>query len=214
MAVLLGLCLLVMIEKGMSPLIIAWLIPITAVAHPIAITFVVFAALYLLVEQKGARRTRYLVSLVIAVGVVVSCLLLSSSEGVHDPSARGLDILATLATIPQLLLTFFTPNLSSRTLPDGFQLAVSLFWLTSLVVLLIISKKDRFVLMLAVGTFATILLVQPFVVTARHILLIGPLSCLLLSRGISRIPHRFQYVFLSTLLLSGAMVQLKEMGSP
>lgn len=211
-AILLCLLCFYFIEKR-STILVACLLPLAAFAHPIVIPFSLFGAIYMIFQQKGKDRIKFISSFIIAT-TIVSFVLWPSGQSVWNPKATTWDFLAIATTLPGLLLSFFAPNLNLRESPESLQLIVSLIWLVAFACAIVKAKKCRPIFYAFAAASCVIFTVAPEQLAPRHLLLLYPLSCLILASGISLYKKPLGSLIILVLILSGGIVQVSEMFSP
>ena len=213
-AVMLCLVAVYLIERGSPRWTVAAVLPVAAIAHPIAAPFAVALAGYLLFAGPSrADRARTLASLVIA-SATVAILLRPPEAGVWNPAARDLDPLAILGSLPALAATLFTPNLNSLQLPGIGYVVVSLAWLTAFVAAVAGRPLPRRILLYALAPIPVLFTVQPDQMAPRHLLLVAPIACIAIALALPRLPRPGRARVLALLLVLGAAVHLAQVRDP
>jgi len=212
--VALALCLLALlwIERGARPWRVACVLPFAALAHPIAIPLVGALAVHEGVRARGRERRSFAAAL--AGSAAVAALWLWPGEvDVWSPTAGHWELGALAAAVPRAVARLFAVNLSARAWPSGLELAVSLGWLFALTAAAMRATQPRRLLLYLLAPLGVIFLVAADHLVARHLLLLYPIGCLVIACGLR--PDRGpRVVILAVLLLSGAALQVAELGSP
>ena len=212
--VALVLCLLSLlwIERGARPWRVACVLPFAALAHPIAIPLVGALAIHEGLRARGRERRAFAAAL--AGAAVVAALWLWPGEvDVWNPTASRWELGKLAAAAAHALARLFTVNLSARTWPSGPELAVSLGWLLALAAAALRATQPRRLLLYLLAPLGVIFLVASDHLVARHLLLLYPIGCLVIACGL-RPDQGFRVTVLAALLLSGAALQVVELGSP
>jgi len=189
-AVAIALCAVVALESGAPAPLVAALLPIAAIAHPIVAPFCVAVAGWLLWTADRASARIAIAAALAGVGAVLAVALRPPAGGVWNPAAGGLAPLEVASALPALLGGLFAPNANARALPPLRHLLVSIAWLAAIAA---VAVRARGVPRRALYLLAP-LLVRPVVRAAelapRHLLLLPPLGCVVLAAGLARSPRR------------------------
>jgi hypothetical protein len=200
------------IECGAPAPFVAALLPLAAVAHPIVAPFCVAVAAYLLWTADRAAARLAIVATLGAVAAVVALLLRPPATGVWNPAAGARAPLDVAAALPALFAGLFAPNGNARALPPLRHLVVSLAWLAALALVALRARGVRRRALYLLAPLLVIPVVRPAELAPRHLLLLGPLGCVVLAAGLARSPRR--RVVVAALAAAGLAVQLDVMTEP
>ena len=198
----------------------ACVVPLAAMAHPVALSLSLGIAAVLLLRAPPGQRLRVAGVLLLS-GCAVLWLLWPEGEGLWNPVSRGLDPGAIAQALPVVAAGLFTANLNSKSLPGLFDAAVACVWalgaaisLFSVVATRSGLRRDGVWLLPLAASLGALLIVQPEELAARHFLPVLPILCLLLGRLLAGLRPAPALAFLLVLVASGAAVQLREVASP
>ncbi len=211
-AVLLCLLACLAIERGARGRLVVLLLPLAAVAHPIAAAFAAILAVYLVARDRGRERLWTAGSLVAACGLA-ALFFWPREIGVWNPAARAWNAAALADAAGRAALRLFSGHPSSDTVPGPVELAVSLIWLASTCAALVIAKERKRPILYALAPLGIIPVVDPAALVARHLLVVVPFACLLLATSLGP-PGRWRLALFSLLLVSGGALQAGEIASP
>jgi hypothetical protein len=209
--VLLSLLALHLLERRPANRVAPAVLPLAVVAHPVTAGLAAATAGVALHRCRGPDRWRLLATLAVT-SAALAWLLWPGETGVWNPAARGFDPRALAAAAPRLLVNLFVPNLGARGLPEPLRLASSATWLLAFAVAVAAFRGPRRWYVYTFGSLATLLLVAPGQLVARHALAFFPLACGTIALGLS--PRRGGTAAAAGLVALGIAVHGAEARSP
>jgi hypothetical protein len=192
---------------------LAWLVPLVALAHPIAAPFALFLAGSQWLRTSARLRPWYVASLALA--VCLELLLLAPTEsGVWDPSAASLAVSRIPLALGAVATSFFSPNLNGRHCRDLVEAGGAIVWLTVLCASLWALRRDRELLASVICTIGVVVMVNVDLLVPRHLLLLHPIGCMAIAQAVYRRPGRQRAAICAGLITLGLIAHVRETRSP
>ena len=192
---------------------LAWLVPLVALAHPIAAPFALFLAGSQWLRTERRMRPWYIASLTAAVCLEV-LLLAPRESGVWDPSTSSLSIDRFLPALGAVAASFFSPNLNGHHCRDLLEAGGSVLWLAALAVSMWVARKDRELLASGLCAAGVIFMVEANLLVPRHLLLLHPISCMVLAQVARSRPTAQRVIACAVLIFVGIVAHLRETQCP
>ena len=206
-------CLILILSRKIKfpvPLVAA-LIPLAAFSHPITLPLVIYIAIDSFVRTDSMSLRIRLISWLFFFSCIVAYILWPETYTVWNPGSSGFSPGIFLTAISKVVITLFSPNLNSCDMPAPPYLIVSVIWLGVFILASVhCIARDRKILEIILAVFAVILIVKPELLVPRHLLMIYPISCIIISGYLISLPLKWILPVLGTLMVSGGLVQINE----